>query len=286
MPAMPSPDLTDLSVWLSNHWPSLVLISILLYFALRGAKPLIHRLPVRVVKAQAATLGDGPANDQETDRRVPTIEDLLNKVLRLAVVGGLVVLVLGLFDLWSLLAGFGLVLAALTFAGQSIILDIIMGVLILFEGQYYKGDTVQINMIDGVVEEVGIRRTVIRDARGTLHSISNGLVRSSANFTRTYAAAILDIDGVADRDVEAVITMLDEIGADIAADEALAPLLQDAPGYSGTTRFSSSGVTLRLSCRVRPAGRVRVETEMRRRVAAGLAARGIELVRPGYQGKP
>ncbi|HYO43097.1 MAG TPA: mechanosensitive ion channel domain-containing protein, partial [Candidatus Limnocylindrales bacterium] len=235
--------------------------------------------------AQAATLGEAPANEQEMTRRVATIEDLLNKALRLTLVAGLVALVLGLFDLWSLLAGFGLVLAALTFAGQSIILDVIMGVLILMEGQYYKGDTVQINMIDGVVEEVGIRRTVIRDARGTLHSISNGLVRSSANFTRTYAAAILDIDGVADGDVEAVITMLGEIGADIAADEELATLLQDTPGYAGTTRFSSSGATLRLSCRVRPDGRVRVETEMRRRVAAGLAARGIELVRPGYRAK-
>ena len=190
---MPSPDLTGLSTWLSQNWPSLVLISILLYIAYRGARPFIHRMLVRIVKAQASAIGDAPASEQEMSRRVATIEDLLNKALRLAVLGGLVVMVLGLFDLWSLLAGFGLVLAALTFAGQSIILDIIMGVLILLEGQYYKGDTVQINMIDGVVEEVGIRRTVIRDARGTLHSISNGLIRSSANFTRTYALAVLDI---------------------------------------------------------------------------------------------
>lgn len=282
---MPTIDLTGVSTMLSANWPSLVLITVLAYLAYRGARPFIHKVLVRVVHAQAATLGDGPASEQEASRRVATIEDLLNKALRLAVFGGLVTLILGLFDLWSLLAGFGLVLAALTFAGQSIILDIIMGVLILIEGQYYKGDTVQINMIDGVVEEVGIRRTVIRDARGTLHSISNGLIRSSANFTRTYSTAMLDIDGVADGDVEAVIVMLGEVGADIAADEALAPLLQDTPGYAGTTRFSASGATLRLSCRVRPEGRVRVETEMRRRVAAGLSARSIELVRPGYQAK-
>lgn len=282
---MPTIDLTGVSTMLSANWPSLVLITVLAYLAYRGARPFIHKVLVRVVHAQAATLGDGPASEQEASRRVATIEDLLNKALRLAVFGGLVTLILGLFDLWSLLAGFGLVLAALTFAGQSIILDIIMGVLILIEGQYYKGDTVQINMIDGVVEEVGIRRTVIRDARGTLHSISNGLIRSSANFTRTYSTAMLDIDGVADGDVEAVIVMLGEVGADIAADEALAPLLQDTPGYAGTTRFSASGATLRLSCRVKPEGRVRVETEMRRRVAAGLSARSIELVRPGYQAK-
>ena len=100
-------------------------------------------------------------------------------------------------------------LAALTFAGQAVILDMIMGVLILLEGQYYKGDTISVNMVEGVVEEVGIRRTVIRDTRGTLHSISNGLIRSSSNFTRTYAAAIVDVDGVAEKDVEAVIGILD-----------------------------------------------------------------------------
>jgi small-conductance mechanosensitive channel len=280
---MSSPDLSGFAAWLSENWPSLVLISLLLAFAYRGARPLIHRVLIRFIAAQRVAAGE-PANEIETDRRVATIEDLLNKLLRIGLLGGLVVLVLGLFDLWSLLAGLGLVLAALTFAGQAVVLDVIMGVLILLEGQYYKGDTVQINMLDGVVEEVGIRRTVIRDSRGTLHSISNGLVRSSSNFTRTYAAAILDVDGVADRDVEAVIVLLGDVGAQIAADPELAPFINDTLGYTGTMRFSAAGATLRLSGRVRPEGRVRVETEMRRRVAAELAARGIELIRPTGQG--
>jgi small-conductance mechanosensitive channel len=280
---MSAPDLTGITAWLSDNWPALVLISILLALAYRGARPLIHRALIRFITAQRVAAGE-PASEIETDRRVATIEDLLNRLLRLAVVGGLVALVLGLFDLWSLLAGLGLVLAALTFAGQAVVLDVIMGVLILLEGQYYKGDTISANMVEGVVEEVGIRRTLIRDSRGTLHSVSNGLIRSSSNFTRTYAAAMVDVDGVAERDVETVIAILDGIGEAIAADEELGPMLEATPAYAGTTRFSANGATLRLSGRVRPESRVRIETEMRRRVAAELAAGGIELIRPNWQG--
>ena len=114
---------------------------------------------------------------------------------------------------------------------------------------------------------------------GTLHSISNGLIRSSSNFSRTFAVATVDIDGVADKDVDAVIEVFTAVGQELAADEELGPLLQDIPGYTSTIRLTSSGSTLRFAGRVRPEVRARVEAEMRRRVAAGLAARDIQLIR-------
>jgi small conductance mechanosensitive channel len=122
---------------------------------------------------------------------------------------------------------------------------------------------------------------VVRDVRGTLHSISNGTIRQSANLTRTFALATVEIDGVADRDVETVIEVLNEVGSGMAADPDFAELFLDVPSYSGTTRLTSAGATVRLSGRVRPDVRTRLEQEMRRRVAAALAARGVELIRPG-----
>ena len=217
----------------------------------------------------------------EADRRVTTLETLFVRILRGLVIVGIIAILLGIFDLWSMLTGLGLVLAALTLAGQSIILDYLMGILILVEGQYFNGDVVQVGTVEGTVEEVGLRRTVIRDVRGTLHSISNGTIRQSANLTRTYALAVVDIDGVADRDVETVIEVLNEVGAAIAADPEFADRLLDTPAYAGTTRLSSAGATVRLSGRVRPDARARIEQELRRRVAAAIAARGIELIRPG-----
>ena len=213
-----------------------------------------------------------------------TLEDLLSKVLRFVLIGAVVVVIFGVFDLWPFLAGLGLVLAALTLAGQSIILDYLMGLLILVEGQYFKGDVVQLGTIEGVVEEVGLRRTIVRDVRGTLHSVSNGTIRVSSNRTRTYAAATVDLDGIAGSDVDAVIAMFDEIGQDLSKDERFAPLLLDVPRSAGTIRLAATGATVRLAGRVRPEARAEVETEMRRRVAAGLTARGIEPIRPGIAG--
>lgn len=278
MPSL-STEMTGLIDWLRENAVAIAVVSILLLLAYRGAAPLIHRLLVRMVAAQRAAAGGEAAHEIEIERRAQTIEDLLNKGLRLLVVVGVVALVLGIFDLWPLLAGLGLVAAAIAFAGQAVILDLIMGILILLEGQYFKGDMIAVNGVEGTVEEVGIRRTVIRDVRGTLHSISNGLVRTSSNFSRTYALAAVDVDGVADRDVEAVIAVLNAVGAELAADEDIGPLLQDTPGYTSTVRLSANGSTLRFAGRVRPEARARTEAEMRRRVAAALAAAGIQLIR-------
>ena len=277
------PDLTTslqgLAEWLAANAVAVALIFVLLFVAFRGARPLVRKLLTGMIRAQQAAVGDSEVYALEVQRRVSTIEDLINKAIRFGVTAGLVAVILGIFDLWSVLASFGILLAAMAFAGQAIILDYLMGVLILAEGQYFKGDVVLINAVEGTVEEVGLRKTMIRDARGTLHVISNGLIRQSANRTRTYAQATVDIDGVADRDVETVIAILDEVGAALAQDPELGPALQDTPGYVATVRLTANGATLRFGGRVRPEVRPQVEAEARRRVAAAMAASGVQLIR-------
>src|SRR5690349_13780140 len=229
--------------WLSENAVGLLIVAGLLLFLYRGLKPFVRRILTRVLKAQESLAGDDPAHQEEVARRVATIEDLITRLLKSAVTIAIVAVILGVFNLWPALAGLGLVIAALTLAGQSIVLDYLMGTLILLEGQYFKGDIVRINAIEGVVEEVGIRRTQVRDVQGTLHSISNGMIRESANRTRTYATATVDIDGVADRDVERVIEILDAVGVDIAGDPTFAADVgsNEAPQYAGTIRLSAAG---------------------------------------------
>ena len=72
--------------------------------------------------------------------------------------------------------------------------------------------------------------------------------------------------------------MLDAVGLDLAGDASFEGVFHEPPSYAATTRFTAAGATLRLSGRVRPDARPRVEAEMRRRVAGQLAARDIRLV--------
>ncbi len=284
------PDLTEgtdaLVAWLSTNGIALAIVAIVLLLVYRWARPAIHRVLVNVMHAQATTLGDDAARKVEIDKRVTTLEDLLAKLLRGAVVGALIVVVLGIFDLWSVLTGLGLALAAITLAGQAIVLDYLMGILILVEGQYFKGDIVRVGIVEGTVEEVGLRRTLIRDPRGTLHSVSNGEIRTSSNRTRSYAMAAVQIDGIADGDVERAIIVLDEVGRAISDDPELGEFILDVLGYTSTTNLSAAGATLLMTGRVQPEHRVRVEAEMRRRVAAGLSAAGIDPIRPAGRAGP
>ncbi len=265
--------------WLSTNGVALAIVAIVALLAYRWARPVLHRLIVSLVHRQAA-LTDDAARLIEIDKRASTVEDVIAKALKALVVVAVAVVVIGILELWPLLAGLGLVAAAITLAGQDVVLDYLMGILILVEGQYYKGDIVRIGGIEGTVEEVGLRRTVIRDVRGTLHSISNGEIRTSANRTRSYAIASIAVDGIADADVERMIVLLDSVGADLAADPDLAEALIDTPGYRSTSALSALGATLLMSCRVQPEHRVRVEAEMRRRVAAEMAAAGVVPIRP------
>jgi hypothetical protein len=58
----------------------------------------------------------------------------------------------------------------------------------------------------------------------------------------------------------------------------LSTALGGATECVGTIRLTPAGATIRLSGRVRPEERPRVEAEMRRRIAGGLVARGIRLI--------
>lgn len=276
----PEQAINDLATWFKDHWVALIAAAIILLIASRVLKPAIHRLLVRIFRAQAAVQGDDPSAVAEANKRVETFEDLLERALRFFYVLVIILVVFSVFDLWPLLAGLGVVVAAITLAGQSIVLDYLMGILILVEGQYFKGDVIVVEGIEGTVEEVGIRRTTMRDNRGALHSISNGLIRRSTNLTRNYAIALIHVEGIAEGDVERAIEVLDRVGAEIYLDPEWAPRMLEAPRYTGTTALRAGGATLRLTGRIRPDARIPVETELRRRIAVALSQAGIEPNRP------
>ena len=262
--------------WFEAHGLALLFWAVLLLLVYRFARPLIHRLLVGVFRAQEATLGSEDAQKTELDKRVKTLEDLLSKALRLGVIVAGILVFIGLFDLWPIFAGLGLLAAALTLAGQSIVLDYLMGFLILVEGQYYVGDVVNLGGVEGTVEEVGFRRTTLRDSSGTVHSVSNGLIRTSANLTRIYASAVVDIQGIRDADVERAIAAMGQVGVALAADPEWSPRLLAPPGQPIAFAFTDLGATIRMSCRVVPEDRWRVAAEVRKRIATAFTEAGIQ----------
>jgi moderate conductance mechanosensitive channel len=98
-----------------------------------------------------------------------------------------VVVLAALIAIFILLAGGGalgavsgaaLVLVLVSFASQRLLGDVIAGFFVLFEDQYAVGDVVRLEPsgVSGVVAELGLRATVIRDANGDLCHVPNGQI--------------------------------------------------------------------------------------------------------------
>ena len=225
--------LEELPAWIASHGLVLI-VGILILFALyRFARPMIHRVVLGVLHAQQAALKEGDDTDEELQKRAATLEVVLVKLIRAAFILALVILVIGVFDLWPLLAGLGIVAAALTLAGQQIVLDYLMGILILIEGPFYKGDWISVQgpatLVEGAVEEIGLRRTTLRDGVGALHSVSNGLIRVASNLTRVYSMATVDVQIVRPHDIDHAIAVARRVGRELEDDQSLGGRLFESP---------------------------------------------------------
>jgi moderate conductance mechanosensitive channel len=266
--------------WMTSHLPGLVLGAIVIFVLYRLAKPAIHRVVLRLLQAQQSTTDGGSAPPEELSKRAATLEDLLGKVVRAIVFIAVVALVLSVFELWPLLAGLGLIAAALTLAGQDIVLDYLMGFLILVEGQYYKGDWIAVRgplgAVEGEVEDIGMRRTTMRDATGTVHSVSNGLIRLSSNLTRVYSVASAEVTVLRPQELDRAIEVARGVATDLASDPEWGAAVLDTPVTIAVIGLSIDGVTFRVARRVKPVGRLRVASELRRRLAYALSEAAIE----------
>jgi small conductance mechanosensitive channel len=270
--------LNEIASWLAGHGIVLVVGTLILFGLYRLAQPLIHRLVVGLLQVQQTAIpGDAPA--EELQKRAVTLEDVLNKLARALFLGSVVLLVLAVFELGELIAGLGIFLAALTLAGQAIVLDYLMGLLILVEGPYFKGDWIVVQgpgaPVEGEVEEINLRRTVLRDALGVMHSVSNGLIRLSSNLTRVYSVASVEVQIVRAADLDRALAVARRVGEDLESDPEWGPRLVPAPVNTAVVALTLDGATIRLMRRVPPAVRATASSELRRRLLEAFRAESI-----------
>jgi small-conductance mechanosensitive channel len=265
----------EVAAWLERHGIPTLALLVVAVVVLRSTRPLVQRGLLRLLRRRRPNQGEVEPTADEIAKRVATIEDLAASTLRFAVIVATLLVLLTWFDLLPVIAGFGVILAALTLAGQSIVLDYLMGVLIVLEGPYYKGDWVQISGVEGEVEEIGLRRTTLRDASGTVHSVSNGLVRQASNLTRVYARMQVDVTVPFGTDLELVTRVANEVGLAMAEDPEWADRLLEHPTLTRVPALGEVGPTIRVAGKVRAADRWAAPSELRKRLLAAFQANDI-----------
>jgi small-conductance mechanosensitive channel len=143
-----------------------------------AARHLFERRPGRAAEA--------PLSAIEAQRRMETLQLLAVRVAgcALALVALLMILSELGIDVGPAVAGLGVVGIAVGFGAQTLIRDWLAGIFVVLENQYSAGDLVRIAGVEGVVEDFSLRRTTLRDADGTIHTVPNGQIIVASNLSR------------------------------------------------------------------------------------------------------
>ena len=177
----------------------------------------------------------------------------------------------------ALVAGAGILGAALGFGAQSLVRDLISGIFIVFEDQYGVGDSVDLGQATGVVESVGLRVTQVRDVSGVLWYVRNGEVVRVGNQSQGWSRVVLDIPLAYSAPIEKARELILKAANSLATDPAIAKQLMGEPEVWGIELLTGEQVVLRLVQQVGPSHADDIARELRARIKLALDKNKIAL---------
>ncbi len=267
-----------ISTWLLEHGITILVILVASYIAYRMAGALINRFISRYVQLR----GKGRRAKEELAKRSQTLSSVLTSTIGIIMVFIALFMVLSelTIDIGPLLAGAGVIGLAIGFGAQGLVKDLIGGMFILLEDQYNKGDVVKVAGIAGMVVEVNLRRTILRDLDGIVHSIPNGHITTSSNYTRDWARVNLDVSVGYGEDLERVTEVINKVGKELAEDEYFGPLIKKPPQMLRVNKFGDSGIDIKILGETIPLKQWEVTGELRKRLKKAFDEEGIEIPWP------
>jgi len=263
--------------WLGTHGIRVLVIvisAVVLYLLLSH---LIPRLVEKSMSRQAKRQPKG-----EVKKRASTLSTALVKTGIIIIVTFAIFTILPEFgvNIAAALTGLGIVGIAIGFGAQSLIKDLLAGIFILLEDQYRVGDVVNVAGIGGLVEEIELRRTVLRDLDGVVHSIPNSEIKVASNFTKKYSRVNLNISVAYGEDLDHVIEVINRVCKEMADDPKWSPDFVSTPTVLRVDKLGDSGIDIKILGDTKPMRQWDITGELRLRIKRTFDKEGIEIPWP------
>lgn len=177
-------------------------------------------------------------------------------------------------EVTGLIATAGIGGLALGFGAQNLVRDIITGFFILFEEQFGVGNYVEINGVEGIVEEMALRVTKVRDFSGDLHIVPNGEISKVTNKSSGKTRALVEIFVAYEENIDNAMDVLKKASEKLKSenDEIL-----EGPNVLGVSQLKRSGVAILIIAKTVPMEHWAVERLMRKTYKEALDNAGIEI---------
>jgi moderate conductance mechanosensitive channel len=262
-----------------TSWPTLTIavgISILLTLvAAEVATLLLRRLTNRLVRPAGSQTRGAQAREQQSRAMADQIYRVVSGFVWAAAILS-VVAELGANVLPAVIF-VAATIVAIGIGARDFVADILAGLAIVFEDQFAVGETIQVGATVGKVEQLTLRRTVMRDTRGAMVTLGNSEIRSVANVSRDWSAAIVDITVGTEEPLERALQALETASSGLRADPAWSQAIVDGPRVLGVQDYGRSASTLRVQVRTTPLRQDEVARELRRRIQMEFQRHRIEI---------
>lgn len=220
-------------------------------------------------------------SEEEVRKRADTLAAVLLTTAQVFIIAIAAFIILSEFvNITPFLAGASVAGVAIGFGAQYLVRDLIAGFFIVMENQYRVGDVVNVAGIGGLVEEINLRRTVLRDLDGTVHTIPNGEIKAASNLTKGYSRVNLNISVAYDTDLDRAISVVNRVCTEISEDPAWLPMIVKAPQVLRVDNLGDSGIDLKIVGDTKPIQQWAVAGEIRKRIKRAFDQEGIEIPWP------
>jgi moderate conductance mechanosensitive channel len=259
--------------WLLTHGIRIILLIIVAYVF----NFLARRLIIKII--HVSVTADYHHSIEAEKKREKTLIQIFTWSARVFIVILVFMLILNEFGLpvGPMIAGAGILGLAVGFGGQYLIRDFITGFFMILENQYRIGDAVSLDNTHGIVENISLRMTTLRDLDGTLHHVPHGDVKRVANLSMDFARINLNVRVTYSTQLEHAIAVINKTGLELASDPRWKALITKPPAFLRVDDFLESGIVLKILGETVPLKQWEVTGELRKRIKVSFEKEGIEM---------
>jgi small conductance mechanosensitive channel len=220
--------------------------------------------------------------EEELKKRTDTLVSIIGTTIQIIIIFIFLLVILSEFtiNIVAFLTGASVLGVAVGFGAQSLVKDVISGLFIIMENQFRKGDVIKIAGESGVVEEINLRRTILRDMDGAYHVVPNGEIRVASNLTKRFSRVNINISVAYDTDLDKAIAVIDKVGQGMAADPRWAALITSPPKAIRVDNLGQSGIDIRILGDTKPSAQWDVTGELKLRLKKAFDQEGIDIPYP------
>ncbi len=276
--------LSETISWLLGTPVKIIIVTFLALVLNRLARRWIGRLADRLGEATADTRVVSERSRDRAEQRADTIGSLLRSLSTVVIFGIAVIMILAMFGIAvvAAIASAGVLAIAIGFGAQSIVEDVLRGLFMLAEDQFGVGDRVDVKSVNGFIERVTLRTTVIRDPDGVLWHIPNSEINYVANEFQESSRAVVEISIPYGSDMRRAMEILGNAAELACADPEWQESVHGSPQVRGIQELGTHDVVVRVQVWVDPGKKRPFQRHFRLYLQEGLDAAGFGSPNPSF----